>query len=1358
MNNLKQNVDTLTYRKSYGKIKDVVNLPNLIEVQKNSYQRFVDCSNSELENDLGKVFASVFPINDFTGLSTIEFIDYKLERPKYNISECLKRGVTYSAPIKATLRLIVWVIDEDTGSKEVKSIKEQEVYFGEIPLMTNKGTFVINGTERVIVSQLHRSPGVFFDHDKGKATNQAKLLYSARVIPYRGSWLDFEFDTKDLLYFRIDRRRKIISTTFMRALGLSSTEIFEIFYKIKSYSKTAKGFEVDFDLAANKGKIAQFDLVSAADGKVKLKKDEKISALAIKKLKDAKLDRIIVQDEDLLGYVVAEDYKEGEEVLLKAGEAISDENIAHLNKFKEIRLFPVNQGGNYPYIYNSFITDKNQTEEEALIDIYKVLRPGDPPSVDAAKEIFSSLFFTEDKYDLSAVGRMKINERLGLDIAEDITLLTKEDIIKTLVTLVQMKIDNAESDDIDHLGNRRVRSVGELVENQFRIGLVRVQRAIQERMNSVEIDTVLPQELINVKPLIATLREFFGTSQLSQFMDQTNPLSEITHKRRLSALGPGGLSRDRAGFEVRDVHTSHYGRICPIETPEGPNIGLINSIATYAKVNKYGFIESPYRRVVDGKVTDEVVYLSATSEAGYIIAQANEEIKADGSFVEELHNCRYDGNFMMVPSEKIDYIDLSPKQVVSVAASLIPFLENDDANRALMGSNMQRQAVPLLYPDAPIVGTGMEKTVAADSSACLTVKNDGVIEKVDSSKVFIKVEDEESEELVEIYDLDKYQRSNQDTCINQKPIVKVGQKVKKGDVIADGPSTKNGELALGRNVLVGFMSWNGYNFEDSIIISEKIVRDDIFSSIHIEQYEITARDTRLGSEEVTRDIPNVGEEALRNLDEVGIVNVGADVKGGDILVGKVTPKSESPTTPEEKLLRAIFGEKAADVKDSSLYVPPGVKGTVIDVRVFTRRGVEKDQRTLTIERQRAGKLTSDKEEKVRILEKHLIQKISELCNGKTVAKALGGISSGAKLKQTDIAALSIANLKKLSVKEDKVNDKIEALIKKFDKVTADLEKELTDDIEKVQSGDDLPQGVLKTVKVFVAVKRKLQPGDKMAGRHGNKGVVSKIVPIEDMPYLEDGTQLDILLNPLGVPSRMNVGQILETHLGFASYQTGRNISKLVEDATSKAELEKLRKEVIAAYDDQGAEELVNELDDKDFTEFSKNLSRGIPIATPVFDGAKEADIVKAYKQAGLDASGQMDVYDGKTGLKFDRKVTVGYIYILKLHHLVDDKIHARSIGPYSLVTQQPLGGKSHFGGQRFGEMECWALQAYGASYTLQEMLTVKSDDVAGRIKLYESVVRGDCNFEYGVPESFNVMIKELKSLCLNVDLEQEDVA
>jgi DNA-directed RNA polymerase subunit beta len=1342
-------------RKNYGKISSVIPLPSLIEVQRRSYDQFVEFGNKFDNDGISRVFTSVFPIDDFTGLSTVEYVDYRLDSPRYDLKECIKRGGTYSAPLRATLRLIVWSIDDETGAKEIKSIKEQDVYMGEVPLMTEKATFVVNGTERVIVSQLHRSPGVFFEHDKGKATNSTKLLYSARVIPYRGSWLDFEFDTKDILYFRIDRRRKIHGTIFLKALGLSKEEILDTFYSKVLYKKSGKKWSYNIDADKLKGSIAQIDFIDSKNKEVIVKAGDRITVLAVKKIIAANITKLEVSEKDLIGKVVATNIAGEEEPLFSAAERITEDNIEKLGDLKEIEFVNVMpNSGHGSYIYDTLAVDKTVTKEDALLEIYKVLRPGDPPSIEASTSLFNDLFFVEDRYDLSAVGRIKLNERLGLDIDDSVHLLTKDDILATVKILVKMKDDNADKDDIDHLGNRRIRSVGELVENQFRIGLVRVQRSIQERMNSVDIDTVVPQDLVNVKPLVSVVREFFGTSQLSQFMDQTNPLSEITHKRRLSALGPGGLTRDRAGFEVRDVHASHYGRVCPIETPEGPNIGLINSLASYAVVNKYGFIETPYRKVENGKVTKEVHYLSATAEAKYVIAQANAKLDKDNKFTADLISCRFNGDNMMSAPDTVGYIDLSPKQVVSVAASLIPFLENDDANRALMGSNMQRQAVPLLYAEAPLVGTGMERVVASDSSACVVARRDGVVEQVDSCRILIKAVSNDAAPSVDIYDLEKYQRSNQDTCINQKPLVRVGDIVKKGEVLADGPSTKLGELALGRNVLVGFMPWNGYNFEDSILISEKLIKDDVFTSIHIEEFEIVARDTRLGSEEVTRDIPNVSEEVLSHLDEIGIVNVGAEIKEGEVLVGKVTPKSESPATPEEKLLRAIFGEKAAEVRDSSLYVPPGVKGTVVDVRVFTRRGVEKDERTVAIERQHIDRISKDHDDRVEILEDFVLGKVKALAIGEKVEKAPTPLKAGEVLKEKSFDGLSLKKIKKILLKDADKADEIAKILESYTETLSTLESDLNNRVEKLQSGDDLAQGVLKIVKVFVAIKRKLQPGDKMAGRHGNKGVISKIAPIEDMPYLEDGTPLDIVLNPLGVPSRMNVGQIMETHLGLAVRSLGHKVGAAVDEYRRKQDLETLRKEVIAVYDDVAVTKEVNSMNEKDVVNFAHNLRNGVPIATPVFDGAKIEDIDKALIQAGLDTSGQQTVYDGTTGEMFDRKVTVGYIYMLKLHHLVDDKIHARSIGPYSLVTQQPLGGKSHFGGQRFGEMECWALQAYGAAYTLQEMLTVKSDDVSGRIKLYESVVSGDNNFEYGIPESFNVMIKELKSLCLNVELEQ----
>ncbi len=1338
------------FRKNFGKIEDVISLPNLIEVQKNSYIKFLDPDNDK-EGGIGNVFKSVFPIDDFTGLSTTEFVDYRLEEPKYSPKESIIKATSYTAVIRVTLRLIVWLIDEDTGTKEIKSVKEQEVYMGEIPLMTDKGTFIINGTERVVVSQLHRSPGVFFDHDKGKATNQNKLIYSARIIPYRGSWLDFEFDTKDQLCFRIDRKRKLPVSTLLRSLGFSTEDILSSFYTAKQYTKCDDGWKVSFSPEEYKGGKLKYDLISAKDNKLIAAAGKRLSASKLKEIKKLGYDEIIVINDQMLDKVFVSDFTIKEGLTLISGTKLTDEIINEFSNGQQIDLININQVNVGPSIFDTLSADKSLTYEDALLEIYKVLRPGDPPSVEAASELFTSLFFNDERYDLSDVGRVKMNERLGLDL--DITLLTKEDIVEIIRTLVSMKVNNSKADDIDHLSNRRIRSVGELAENQFRVGLVRVQRAIQERMNSIDIDTALPQSLINVKPLVSIIKEFFGTSQLSQFMDQTNPLSEITHKRRLSALGPGGLSRERAGFEVRDVHTSHYGRICPIETPEGQNIGLINSIATFARVNKYGFLESPYRVVKNGTVTDEVKYLTAGQEGESIIAQASQAQDSNGNLTGELITCRCNGDFVMISPKNVNYIDISPKQIISVAASLIPFLENDDANRALMGSNMQRQAVPLLHPQAPVVGTGMERAVAKDSSACVIASHDGVIEKVDASKIYLRVEDEDEIDI-QIYELAKFQRSNQDTCINQKPIVKVGQKVKKGDILADGPSTKHGELALGRNVLVGFMSWNGYNFEDSILISEKIVRDDVFTSIHVQEFEMVARDTRLGPEEITRDIPNVSDESLRHLDETGIVNVGAEVSGGDIIVGKVVPKSESPATPEEKLLRAIFGEKAAEVKDSSLYVPPGVKATVIDVRVFVRRGVEKDERTLLIERQALSKLKQERDEKLELLQSHIIEKSIKLLNGVSLKKAIGNVKANTKLTTDILENFSFSDFQKIVVDDNEVSQKLHNSFSKYDNILNKIDSEFNNSIEKVQSGDDLPQGVLKVVKVFLAVKRKLQPGDKMAGRHGNKGIISKIVPIEDMPFLEDGTQLDILLNPLGVPSRMNVGQILETHLGFASYNFGKKISNVLEQSIKNNNFSELKKSIIDAYNDEKVTSEINNLDSDEIISLAQNIREGLPFATPVFDGAKEHDIVEALNRSGVETSGQQVVYDGRTGEKFERKVTVGYIYMLKLHHLVDEKIHARSIGPYSLVTQQPLGGKSHFGGQRFGEMECWALQAYGSAYTLQEVLTVKSDDVTGRIKLYESVVKGDSNFDYGVPESFNVMVKELKSLCINVDLER----
>ncbi|WP_407189246.1 DNA-directed RNA polymerase subunit beta [Bradyrhizobium centrosematis] len=1345
-------------RKFFGHIKEVAEMPNLIEVQKASYDQFLmvdEPPGGRLDEGLQAVFRSVFPISDFSGTSMLEFVRYEFEQPKYDVDECRQRGMTFAAPLKVTLRLIVFDIDEETGAKSVKDIKEQDVYMGDIPLMTMNGTFIVNGTERVIVSQMHRSPGVFFDHDKGKTHSSGKLLFAARVIPYRGSWLDIEFDAKDIVYARIDRRRKIPVTSLMFALGLDGEAILSTFYKKILYKRTKEGWRVPFDANRFRGYSTVNDLIDADTGKVVLEAGKKLTVRAARQLQEKGLKALRMADEELVGNYVAEDLvnpKTGE-IHAEAGEEITDKLMKGLNEqgYKELPLLDIDHVNVGPYIRNTLSADKNMTREDALFDIYRVMRPGEPPTLDSAQAMFQSLFFDAERYDLSAVGRVKMNMRLDLDAPDTQRTLRKEDILAVIKTLVDLRDGKGEIDDIDHLGNRRVRSVGELMENQYRIGLLRMERAIKERMSSVDIDTVMPQDLINAKPAAAAVREFFGSSQLSQFMDQTNPLSEITHKRRLSALGPGGLTRERAGFEVRDVHPTHYGRICPIETPEGPNIGLINSLATFARVNKYGFVETPYRKVKDGRVTDEVVYLSAMEEGRYTVAQANVPLDPKGRFTEDLVVCRHAGEVLPVTPDKVDYMDVSPKQLVSVAAALIPFLENDDANRALMGSNMQRQAVPLVRAEAPFVGTGMEGVVARDSGAAIAARRSGVIDQIDATRVVIRATEDldPTKSGVDIYRLMKYQRSNQSTCINQRPLVKVGDIVKKGDIIADGPSTDLGELALGRNVLVAFMPWNGYNFEDSILLSERIVKEDVFTSIHIEEFEVMARDTKLGPEEITRDIPNVSEEALKNLDEAGIVYIGAEVRAGDILVGKITPKGESPMTPEEKLLRAIFGEKASDVRDTSLRVPPGVQGTIVEVRVFNRHGVDKDERALAIEREEIERLAKDRDDEQAILDRNVYNRLAELLEGRQGIAGPKGFKKDTKITRAVLEEYPKSQWWLFASPNDKLMAEIEAMRKQYDESKKGLEQRFLDKVEKLQRGDELPPGVMKMVKVFVAVKRKIQPGDKMAGRHGNKGVVSKIVPIEDMPFLEDGTHADIVLNPLGVPSRMNVGQILETHLGWACAGLGKRIGQTVDAYLSKQDIKPLKETLKKVY---GEDETIKSLNDNELLELGHNLSRGVPIATPVFDGAKEADIEEMLKLAGLDASGQSTVYDGRTGDAFDRKVTVGYIYMLKLHHLVDDKIHARSIGPYSLVTQQPLGGKAQFGGQRFGEMEVWALEAYGAAYTLQEMLTVKSDDVAGRTKVYEAIVRGDDTFEAGIPESFNVLVKEMRSLGLNVDL------
>jgi len=1375
-------------RKSFGRIPEVAPMPNLIEVQKTSYDQFL-LPNPRGESGLKDVFKSVFPITDFAERAQLEFVSYELEDPKYDVEECQQRGMTYAAPLKVILRLVVWDVDEDTGSRSIRDIKEQDVYMGDMPLMTSNGTFVVNGTERVIVSQMHRSPGVFFDHDKGKTHSSGKFLFAARVIPYRGSWLDFEFDAKDLVHVRIDRRRKLPVTTLLMALdgtateaaraaaaadgrqlepyeatGMTNEEILDVFYGKVTYKRGKTGWKTAFDAERLRGAKLAADLVDAKTGDVVAEAGAKMTPRQLRKIADAGLKDILVADEELMGHYCGVDIidESSGQVYVEAGDEVTEEMLALLTEqgINELPCLAIDHVNVGPYIRNTLASDKNSSREDALIDIYRVMRPGEPPTLETAESMFNGLFFDGERYDLSAVGRVKMNARLDLDCPDTVRVLRKADILSIVKMLVDLKDARGEIDDIDHLGNRRVRSVGELMENQYRIGLLRMERAIRERMSTVEIDTVMPHDLINAKPAAAAVREFFGSSQLSQFMDQTNPLSEITHKRRLSALGPGGLTRERAGFEVRDVHPTHYGRICPIETPEGPNIGLISSLATYARVNKYGFIESPYRKVVNNRVSDEVVYLSAMEEGRYTIGQANATLDAKGKFVDELVSCRRGQDYVMARPEDIEYMDVSPKQLVSVAAALIPFLENDDANRALMGSNMQRQAVPLIQAEAPLVGTGMESTVARDSGVAIVARRSGVIDQVDATRIVIRASEDiaPGDSGVDIYNLTKFQRSNQNTCITQRPLVRVGDAVARGDIVADGPSTNLGELALGRNVLVAFMPWQGYNFEDSILISERIVRDDVFTSIHIEEFEVMARDTKLGQEEITRDIPNVGEEALKNLDEAGIVYIGAEVNPSDILIGKVTPKGESPMTPEEKLLRAIFGEKASDVRDTSLRVPPGVTGTVVEVRVFSRRGVDKDERALQIERAEIERLAKDRDDEKAILERSFFGRLKELLLNQTAVSGPKGLDDNTRVTDKVLGNFTPGQWRQIVVKNDKRMGEIEALQRQFDESVNALEARFENKVEKLQRGDELPPGVMKMVKVFVAVKRKLQPGDKMAGRHGNKGVISKIVPVEDMPYLEDGTAVDIVLNPLGVPSRMNVGQILETHLGWASAGLGRQIGQMLDQyrASGNGRVTDLKKTLERVYGKAVFKDEIAELAEDEVVELSQNLRNGVPMATPVFDGAKESEIVDHLEMADLDSTGQVRLIDGRTGQFFERPVTVGYIYMLKLHHLVDDKIHARSIGPYSLVTQQPLGGKAQFGGQRFGEMEVWALEAYGAAYTLQEMLTVKSDDVSGRTKVYEAVVRGDDNFEAGIPESFNVLVKELRSLGLNVELNQAE--
>ncbi len=1366
-------------RKYYGHIREVLDMPNLIQVQRSSYELFLKSGDQAQPQDgegIRGVFQSVFPIKDFNETAVLEFVKYELEKPKYDVEECQQRDMTYAAPLKVTLRLIVFDVDEDTGARSVKDIKEQDVFMGDMPLMTDTGTFVVNGTERVIVSQMHRSPGVFFDHDKGKTHSSGKLLFTSRIIPYRGSWLDFEFDAKDIVFARIDRRRKLPVTTLLYALGLDQEGIMDAYYDTVNYklNKRKKAWVTPFFPDRIRGTKPAFDIIDAKSGEVIAEAGKKVTPRTVKKLiEDGSVKNILVPYEQILGRFVAKDIinEETGEIWVEAGDELTleydkDDNITggslktlldnDVTNIPTLDIDNINVG---PYIRNTMAIDKNLNRDTALMDIYRVMRPGEPPTVEAASALFDTMFFDSERYDLSAVGRVKMNMRLALDAPDTLRTLRREDIVAVIKALVELRDGKGEVDDIDHLGNRRVRSVGELMENQYRVGLLRMERAIRERMSSVEIDTIMPQDLINAKPAAAAVREFFGSSQLSQFMDQTNPLSEVTHKRRLSALGPGGLTRERAGFEVRDVHPTHYGRMCPIETPEGPNIGLINSLASFARVNRYGFIETPYRKVVDGRVTDDVEYMSATEEMRHTIAQANAHLDDQGRFVNDLASTRKSGEYTLTPPSQIDYIDVSPKQLVSVAASLVPFLENDDANRALMGANMMRQAVPLVKSEAPFVGTGIEAVVARDSGAAIVAKRGGVIDQVDAMRIVVRVTDdlEPGDPGVDIYRLRKFQRSNQNTCINQRPLVKVGDRVKKGEVVADGPATDMGELALGRNVLVAFMPWMGYNYEDSILISERIVKDDVYTSIHIEEFEVAARDTKLGPEEITRDIPNVGEEALRNLDEAGIVYIGAEVGPSDILVGKITPKGESPMTPEEKLLRAIFGEKASDVRDTSLRLPPGDYGTVVEVRVFNRHGVEKDERALQIEREEVEQLARDRDNEMAILDRNTYARLKQMILGKIAVKGPKGVKSKSEITEELLDSLSRGQWWQLALGDDAEAAAVEALNAQYEAQKKALDARFEDKVEKVRRGDDLMPGVMKMVKVFIAVKRKLQPGDKMAGRHGNKGVISRVVPEEDMPFLADGTPVDFCLNPLGVPSRMNVGQILETHMGWAARGLGQAIAEGLDEYRRSGDMTPVQDALKHAYGDEVYDQAFADMGQDDLLEAAGNVTNGVPIATPVFDGAKEADINDALKRAGFETSAQSVLYDGRTGEQFARPVTVGMKYLLKLHHLVDEKIHARSTGPYSLVTQQPLGGKAQFGGQRFGEMEVWALEAYGAAYTLQEMLTVKSDDVAGRTKVYESIVKGEDNFEAGVPESFNVLVKEIRSLGLNVELLDAEV-
>jgi len=1348
-------------RKDFGKLPQVMDLPYLLAIQMDSYRNFTQMgvpTEDRLEAGLHAAFKSVFPIVSYSGNAGLEYVDYRLGKPVFDEEECKLRSVTYGCALRVRVRLMIY--DKESSYKTIKDIKEQEVYMGEIPLMTNNGTFIINGTERVVVSQLHRSPGVFFDHDKGKTHSSGKLLYSARIIPYRGSWLDFEFDPKDLVFVRIDRRRKLAATMLLRALGFSAEEMLAEFFETNTFNLCKDGtYTLDLEPSRLRGDIATFDIVDKK-GNVIVADGRRITARHVKELEKLKITKLAIPAEYLYGRPLAKDIVNPEtgEILLECNTKIDEEILeqlraAGLSSIESIYTNDLDRGS---FISDTLRSDSTRTQLEALVEIYRMMRPGEPPTKESAENLFNNLFFSLDRYDLSAVGRMKFNRRLGHESETGSGILSKEDIVGVLKVLIGIRDGKGIVDDIDHLGNRRIRSVGEMAENQFRIGLVRVERAVKERLSVAEADGLMPQDLVNAKPVAAAMKEFFGSSQLSQFMDQNNPLSEVTHKRRISALGPGGLTRERAGFEVRDVHPTHYGRVCPIETPEGPNIGLINSLAAYARTNDYGFLETPYRKVVDGKVTNDIEYMSAINEADFIIAQASATVDKKGFLSEELVSVRYQGEFSLKSPNEIHYMDVSPQQVVSVAAALIPFLEHDDANRALMGSNMQRQAVPTLTAQKPLVGTGFERLVAGDSGVCVVAGRGGEIESVDASRIVVRVNDSEvaaGDAGVDIYNLTKYTRSNQNTCINQRPIVQLGDVIAKDDILADGPSVDMGELALGQNMRIAFMPWNGYNFEDSIMISERVVQEDRFTTIHIQELTATARDTKLGSEEITADIPNVGESALSRLDESGIVYIGAEVVAGDILVGKVTPKGETQLTPEEKLLRAIFGEKASDVKDTSLRVPSGTKGTVIDVQVFTREGLEKDQRSLEIEETALTQFRLDLDDEYRIMENATFERLTSALSGNKVVKA-SGLKKGDSLTADAASAFTSIEWFAVRMSDEALNgqlDRAEELLEGRSKI---LDERFEDKKNKLQSGDDLAPGVLKTVKVYLAVKRRVQPGDKMAGRHGNKGVISVIMPVEDMPHDEHGVPVDIVLNPLGVPSRMNVGQVLETHMGLAAKTLGEKIDRMIQEQVKTTELRKFLQEV---YDvGVGTEKVeLDKLSSSEFKDLTQNLRAGVPIATPVFDGASESEIKQLLKLADLPESGQMQLYDGRTGDMFERSVTVGYMYMLKLNHLVDDKMHARSTGSYSLVTQQPLGGKAQFGGQRFGEMEVWALEAYGAAYTLQEMLTVKSDDVNGRTKMYKNIVDGDHRMEPGMPESFNVLVKEVRSLAINIELEQD---